>query len=193
MEPRSEPVARVDLGGPDLLSRLARFAAGAAADEAAAARARERWLRRAADEEATFAGVLLDLAERSAPVVVGGRAGRRHRGLLRAVGVDFCAVRTADGADVVLPFAGIASVRPEPRAEPPSGDRAVRVDVELAEALAVLAEERPRVLVVTLADADGVAGELRSVGRDVLVLRLDGPARAPAYVPLASLAELRLA
>jgi hypothetical protein len=181
------------LGGPDLLGRLARWAREAAADEAVAARARERWLRRAAEEGATFAGVLLDLAERGSPVLVAGRAGRRHRGAVAAVGADFVGLRLADGGQVLLAVAGVASVRAEPRAAPAAGDRPVEVDIGLAEALAAVAEDRPRVLVVTLADADGLAGELRSVGRDVLVLRLDGPARATAYVPLAAVVEVRLA
>ncbi|MBA2283054.1 MAG: hypothetical protein H0W25_17730, partial [Acidimicrobiia bacterium] len=56
--------------GQDLLARLAAWAAAARVDEAAAARSRERWLRQAADEGASFTGVLLDLAERGAPVVV---------------------------------------------------------------------------------------------------------------------------
>ena len=183
---------RVDLGGADLLSRLARWAAEASADAAAESRARERWLRQAAEEEASFAGVMLDLAERRAPVVIGGRAGRRHRGVVRAVGSDFVGMKLADGTDVLLSLAGIASVRPEPRAVPAPGDRPVTVDIGLAEALAAVAEDRPRVLVVTMADADGLAGELRAVGRDVLTLRLDGADRTPAYVPVASVVELRL-
>ncbi len=47
-------------------------------------------------------------------------------------------------------------------------------------------------LVVTLAGADGLAGELRSVGRDVLTMRLDGEPPAPAYVAIAAVAELSL-
>ena len=57
------------LGGDDLLARLDRWVSDARSDEAAAARARERWLKQAADESATFSGVLFDLAERGAPVV----------------------------------------------------------------------------------------------------------------------------
>jgi hypothetical protein len=182
----------VDLGGPDLLGRLAAWAAAAAADEAIAARSRERWLVTAAGEDATFAGVLLDLAERGAPVVVAGAHRRRHRGVIAGVGADFVVVRGADGTQVLLTHTGIASLRPEPRAAPAAGDRPVLVDVGFAEALAALAGERPRVLAVTTVDADGVAGELRSVGRDVAVLRLDGSTRATVYVPLATVAELRL-
>ena len=183
----------MDLGAPDLLQRLSQWVSAASADAAADARARQRWLRQAADEDATFAGVLLDLAERRTPVVVAGRTGRRHRGTLAAVGADFVVVRVDDGADALLAFTGIASVRPEPGAAAPAGDRAPSIEVTLAEALAVVAEDRPRVLLVTTVDDDGVAGELRAVGRDVVTLRLDGADRATAYVPIASIAELRLA
>jgi hypothetical protein len=181
---------RVDLGGPDLLRRLSAWAAAARADDAATARSRQRWLRQAAEEDATFAGVLLDLAERRMPVVVTGRAGRRHRCTVAGVGADFVLVRV-DGADALLAFTGIAAVRPESAGPAAAGDRAVDIDVTLAEALAVVAEDRPRVLVVTM--ADGFAGELRAVGRDVATLRLDGTDRATVYVPIASIAELRLA
>jgi hypothetical protein len=188
--------ARPDLlgtGTPDLLARLGAWVASAAADEAAAARSRERWLRQAATEGATFAGVLVDLGERAAPVVIGGRAGRRHRGVVRAVGADFCGLRTPEGADVLLTYGGISSVRPEGRGTAVVGDRSVTLDVGIAEALAALAEDRPRVLVVTMADADGVAGELSAVGTDVLTLRLDGRGRPSAYLPIPSVAEVRSA
>ena len=183
----------MDLGGPDLLRRLSAWAAEARADDAASARSRQRWLRQAADEDATFAAVLLDLAERRSPVVVTGRAGRRHRCTVAAVGADFALVRIDGATDALLSFAGIASVRPEAAQPAAAGDRTVDLDVSMAEALAVIGEDRPRVLVVTMADADGLAGELRSVGRDVATLRLDGADRATAYVPIASIAELRLA
>lgn len=178
--------------GPDLVARLEAWLAAARTAEAASGRARERWLRQAAGEEATFAGVLLDLAERRAPVIVQGRAGRRHRGVVRAVGTDFCGLRTPNGRDVLLTHSGIAAVRPEGRADVAVGDRPVAVDIGIAEALAAISADRPRVLVVTMADADGVAGELRAVGRDVLTVRLDGSGRGTVYVPLVSVAEVSL-
>jgi hypothetical protein len=58
--------------------------------------------------------------------------------------------------------------------------------------LSVLAADRPRVLIVTTADAEGVAGELRSVGRDVVTVRLDGDPRAGAYVAITAIAEVSL-
>ena len=72
---------------------------------------------------------------------------------------------------------------PEAGAAEVAGDRAVALPIGLPEALAVLAEERPRVLLVTVAGTGegaegGVAGELRAVGRDVVSMRLGG-ARPP--------------
>jgi hypothetical protein len=179
------------LGSADLLGRLDRWVAAAHVDEAAAARARGRWRRTVADESATFAGVLLDLAERGSPVMVQGRGGRRQRGKVVAVGADFAALRTAQDVDVLLAFSGIAVVRPDGRTAGPAGDRAVTFELGMAEAIAAVAADRPRVLLVTTADGDGIAGELRSVGRDVATLRLDGEA-GTAYVPISAIAELRL-
>jgi hypothetical protein len=180
------------LGGPDLSARLERWIADARSEDAAAARSRERWLRLQADESATFAGVLVDLGERGTPVVVHGRAGRRHRGTVAAVAADFCALRTSGAHDVLLAFAGIGSVRPDPHQQGPAGDRVVRAEIGLAEMLSVLAAERPRVLTFTITDSTGIAGELRSVGRDVVTLRLDGDPRATAYVAISAIAELSL-
>jgi hypothetical protein len=74
----------------------------------------------------------------------------------------------------------------------PTGDRAVRTGLRLAEVLAGLAAERERALIVALDGEDAIAGSLRSVGRDVVVVRLDGPEPVTAYVPIAAVAELIL-
>ena len=58
---------RVD--GDDLARVLERLAAETRADDAAAAGAGPAWLGRQAEEEATLAGVLVDLAERRGPIV----------------------------------------------------------------------------------------------------------------------------
>jgi hypothetical protein len=180
------------LGGDDLIARLARWVSDARTDEAAAARARERWLVQVAEESATFSGVLLDLAERAAPAVVVGHGDRRHRGVVTAVAADFCILRTPAGRDVLVAFRGISSVRIDAGVGAPTGDRAVHVDVALAEALAALAGDRPRVLIVTAGGADGIAGELRAVGLDVATVRLDGDPAATAYVPIPSIVEVTL-
>ncbi|MEY2447122.1 MAG: hypothetical protein QOH79_598 [Acidimicrobiaceae bacterium] len=180
------------LGGPDLSARLERWVADARSADSAAARTRERWLRLQADESATFVGVLVDLAEQGTPVVIHGRGGRRHRGAIAAVAADFCALRTSGGRDVLLAYSGIGSVRPDSRSAGPIGDRAVQAEIGMAEMLSVLAVDRPRVLIVTVADADGIAGELRSVGRDLVTVRLDGEPRAAAYVAITAIAEVSL-
>lgn len=188
MDPRAD---RIELGGPDLLGRLAEWVATSQVDLAAAEHRRVRWLRRAAEETATVTGVLVDLAEQGNPVVVTGWAGRRHRGVIEAVGQDFVGLRLADGSAVLVRTAAVAAVRADGGAPVVTGDRGLAVDVELAEVLAAAVDDRPRLLVVTFADAEGMAGELRSAGRDVVVLRLDGADRATAYVPIAGVAEVR--
>jgi hypothetical protein len=180
-------------GGDALLDRLERWAADSRVDEAARQRSRERWLRQQAEEEATLAGVLLDLAERRVPVVVLTRAGRRHNGLVRAIGADFCALRTATGADVVVALAALGAVRTQPRVEVSIGDRPAQVDLLLSEVLMGLAATRERVLIVTMDGADAVSGELRSVGHDVVTVRADGDQPAAAYIPLAAIAEVTMA
>jgi hypothetical protein len=186
---------RSDTGGllgANLVERLDRWIAEMRSDDAAAARARERWLLTQAEESSTFAGVLLDLGEQRATVLIEGCAGRRHRGTVVAVARDFCGLRTPSGRDILLSYAGVASVRAERRSATPTGDRAVTLRASLGEALAALAEDRPRVLLVTLAGSEALAGELRSVGRDVLTMRLDGEPTAPAYVAIAAIAEVSL-
>src|SRR5690606_37560812 len=134
-----------------------------------------------AAEEGTLAGVLVDLAERGDAVLVVGAGGRRHRGHLVAVGSDFAALRTGEGREVLVAHRGMASVATADGAAPAAGDRPLVLRVGLLEALAVLAEDRPRVLAVPVGAGDGadagVAGELVAVGRDVLTVRLEGAGR----------------
>lgn len=176
--------------GPGLTARLERWAAEARVDEAARRRSRERWLLQQAEEEGTFAGVLADLAERGTQVVVQTRSGGRHVGIVGAVGADFVAVRGARGADALVRVDVIAAVRTQPGERSTAGDRLLDARLTLAEVLARLAGERERVTLV-LDGADAVAGTLRSVGADVVTLRLDGGGpMAIAYVRLPAVAEV---
>jgi len=179
-------------GTTDLLAELSRWAATARADDAAASRARERWLRQQAVEEATLLGVLVDLAERATPVVVYTTSERRHRGIVRAVGVDFAALRSHAGRDVLIAVDAVSTVRPEARGQPPLGDREIGLDLRLVEALAALVADRPRLFIVTRGAKEGLRGDLLAVGQDVLTLRLDGEPRATVYVPVAAVAEVSL-
>jgi hypothetical protein len=163
--------------GPSFGERLTRWAADARADEALVRRDREALLRRAAGESTSLVGVLLDVAEGGRAVLVVTSSGRRHRGVVDVVGTDFVALRT-EAALVLLPLAALTAVHADSVA---ATDREDEPAFGFAEALALLAEDRPHVLVVTA--AEGVAGELRWCGTDVLAV-------GDAYVPLAAVLEV---
>lgn len=157
----------------------------ARAEQAGRGRSRERSLRQQAEEDATLAGTLLDLAERRSAVTVRTATGRTHHGAALAVGHDFVVVRGENGVDTFVALAAIATVRPY-RAPPASGDR-VPSDTRLVDVLGAAAPDRPRVALV--AGTEVVAGELRAVGADVVTVQLDGPERPLAYVSSASISE----
>lgn len=171
-------------------SRLDRWVADARVDLAAAQRTRERWLQEVAAQEATLVGVLVDLAERRSVVALTTTGGRRHRGVIGSVGADFIAVRAIAGPDVLVALSAVGSVRTLPSEDPAPGDRVVVVQLTLAEVLAELAADRERV--AALAGTEQVAGQLRGVGVDVVVLRTDGTPPASAYLPLGSVSEVTL-
>jgi hypothetical protein len=178
--------------GHSFTSRLERWVADARVDHEALRRARERWLQEVASQETTLAGVLVDLAERSAAVTVRTITGRRHHGVVRLIGVDFVALRLEVGTELLLALDAVEVVRTGPATAGALGDRTVATDLRLADTLADLATERAAVLVVPRGGDEAVAGELRSVGRDVAVVRIDGPGAGAAYVPLSAIAEVLL-
>ncbi len=178
------------LGGAGLLvGAISRWLAEARVDDAARARARQRWLEQQAAEGTSVASVLVDLGERRRPVLVQTGLGRRHRGLLVGLGVDFVAIRTDAGAEVLVATRDIHAVRTRPGEPGAHSGRAVTLDAHLADAIAALAADRPRVTVATGPDAT-FNGELVSVGLDVLTLRVDGDARTNVYVPIDAVAEI---
>ena len=182
-------IARPSAG---LTARLHELIADARVEESADARSRERWLRAAADADATLAGVLLDLGERDANVAIATVEGRRVLGTVEVVGADFLAVRTDAGHEVLLAIGAVASVRTAPSLDPAIGDRATTPDLRLGDVLSELAAERARVRLVVRDGADVVAGELRSVGQDVLCVRVESATGGTAYVPLAAVVEVGL-
>lgn len=166
------------------MDELLRLLDDARADERGDARARERHLRHVAEEGAHLDGTLVDLAEHGTSVTVRTTSGRSHHGQVLLVGADFCVV-----GEAWIARRAITTVRLDPaqRHEPAVGNRPT-VDLLLVEALARIAFERPRVAVVT----DGgelVAGELRSVGADVVTLRLDGD-QGTCYVSASAIGEV---
>ena len=173
-------------------ARLHGWLADARVEGSAGARARERWLHAAAEADATFAGVLLDLAERGTAVAVSTTGGRRHHGAIEVIGADFVALRLPSGAEVLLALRVVTALRTAPLVDGTVGEQVLTTDLRLTDVLAELGAERTRVLLVPADGADSVAGELRSVGRDVVTVRSDGDPPAMAYVPLAGIAEVAL-
>jgi hypothetical protein len=135
-----------------------------------------------ATESATFVGALVDLGESAAPVSVRTRAGRLHVGSIVLVGLDFAVVEGA-GGQLWCPLSAIAGVRVVAGSPPATGAR-VGTDLGLADALALLVEDHPRV-VLELSSGEAVAGVLLAVGVDVLTLRSEGG--DVLYVPSVSL------
>lgn len=174
--------------------QLHRLVADAAATEAARQRSQERVLRETAASEATFAGVVLDLAERGVAVVVRTAAGRLHRGRVIGVGTGALALRDEGRPPVVVAMAAVTSVRPqagEGRTADAAGGRPAPLDLSMTELLVGLAEERPRVQVACPGE-EPFAGELRSVGLDVVTVQLDGDRRLLAHVPIAAITDVVL-
>jgi hypothetical protein len=184
-----EAATVADLLGDGLAARIDRWAADARVDEAARLRARERWLRHQAEEEGSLAGVLADVAERGASLALHVRGGRRHRGEVAALGSDFVALRSA-GADVIVALAAVTSMRTLPGEASTIGDRSVATSHRLVDVLAGLAAERAAVLLVLAGGDEAVAGALRSVGQDVVGMRVAGGAAVTAYVPVGAIVEV---
>jgi hypothetical protein len=157
----------------------------ARADEQGRARRRERFLRQAAEEGATFVGLLLDLAERGGAVRIRTASGRTHVGPIAVVGRDFVAV-----ADALVRLTAVTAVREDVATvgRAPTGERQP-LDLTFLDALARLAPERVRVALVTNGH-ELVAGELRSVGLDVVALATDGADGGLVYVPGVSVLEV---
>lgn len=161
-------------------------------DAAIESRRVERHLADQSSEDASIGGVLRDLGERAANVVVSTVANRQHRARIKAVGSDFVVLTGLDGdqKEIVVAMRAI-DVLQVPTEAQVMGDRADHLDVGLAEVLPAMSVDRPRVLLVTLGGRT-VRGELRSTGLDVARLRTDGDDHAIAYVPVDNIAEIVL-
>jgi hypothetical protein len=177
-------------GGDELVAAFARWAATERVAEAVRDRTRERRMREEAAASATLIGILVDLAEQAAGVVIGIG---EHRCSGRVVGVsrDFCLVEQLNGRPAIVPLAAVSSVMPDGRAPAaPAGDRDPVLTLSLVSALAVMAEDRAPVAV--RAGPDHIEGELTSAGEDVICLRTGPPARRIFYVPVGSLTYLEV-
>ena len=152
---------------------LALFAAEGRASEAAAGRVRERWLRQQAVESASLAGLLLDAAEAGTAVECRLSSGRSLRGVVTALGRDFCVIDVARQQSVYVSTGVIAQLRTDERIDP-TGDRTRNFEVALDQVIRGLASERTRVSLIVAGSTDPITGELRSCGVDLCTILLDG-------------------
>lgn len=191
-EVRSRPMTSPGApGGADPVDRELRdLTDHQRATSAAETRRREHWLRLQAADEGSFGGVLVDLAEQDRLLAVSTLTGRTLRGVIGTIGADFVGLRSPTGESVLVPLHAFTAIRTEPGSASTVGDRAERVGASLAAVLHDLSGERPWVLVHT-ADGEAVAGELRGVGRDLVLLRSTNG--DTTYVPLAAVADVVLA
>ncbi|MGZ4683986.1 MAG: hypothetical protein ACXV8G_16130 [Acidimicrobiales bacterium] len=184
-EPADEPAE--DLLLDDTLAELNRWVAETQVDDAVELRRRTAWLRRQAEEESSLTGVLVDLAEHGRAVTLHLGNGRRHRGMITAVGRDVVELHSNLGERVVVALDALSSVRPQSDAVAVPGDGPVPTGVTLAGLVGRLAEQRERVLIVAR-NGEATSGEITAVGRDVVTVALDGGGLA--YVSLAAVAEV---
>jgi hypothetical protein len=151
-----------------LADRLGRWAADQRVAAAAEDRRRAHWLRHQAAESATLAGVLADLAERSAVATI-ETAGGTHTGRVEAVTSGLCALRRADGGVTLIALPAVTAVRSS--AGLPTGDRTSDLRLDMAGALAALSADRCDVT-VELAGGARVAGRLDTVGVELAHVRV---------------------
>lgn len=167
---------------------LRRFTDEVRRADAVASRRREMWLRRQSEDEGTFHGLLVDLAERQGSMAFHTRAGRVVRGLAVTLGADFIAISGAPDGTSLVPLSMVMAVSPEPGTTTSVGDRPEKTTATFAGTLADLAAGRPPVTLHTTA-AGRAAGRLWSVGRDF------GVVRAPVgdtYVPFSAMNDITL-
>jgi hypothetical protein len=160
---------------------LRRWLAELRVDDAARERSRTAELEARAAEEATLAGVLVELAERGESIGLTMRSGAQHRGVVRLVGPDAVVMLLETRQWLVARVASIASLRalnspPVTGAtEPSTASRYPRLAAAVAE---------PGTWVVASSGPTNVGGTLVSAGSDVMLVRLESGDHA--YVALAA-------
>jgi hypothetical protein len=164
--------ARAAFGAIDIDRGLVGLLDEARRAEAVAQRSRQRWLQEQAQESATFAGTLIDLAEARRSVVVETAVGSHHTGRIRDVGADVCLIETRSAQLVALRLSAVASVRTLDDHWPlPSSDRELRRARTFHAHMADLVAQRRWGCVVM--STVPVTGRLWALGADVVTVKLD--------------------
>jgi hypothetical protein len=167
---------------------LERWVAELRTEDAARSRARVGAMRALAAEEATLSGVLVDLLERDAPVLLTLTNGRRHRGQVLVVGPDAVVLRVDRREWLVTRLAAVASVRPV-GGDPVHGEGMPTTPAGFGRILAAAA--RPGEWMRVSVGGEAVGGDVVAVSEEVAVLRLDNG--DVTYVNLAAVDEVSLA
>jgi len=175
---------------------LTRLISSVRADDARGSRLRERTLRAAASADATMVGVLVDLAEGRGQLAIRMTSGRLLRGTVELVGLDAVALRTSAGSLSLLRLDAIVWIRRVPGSPAgeavtePAGARPAARQATFVALAAGLAAERPQVALAVPGEEGLLTGELRSVGVDVVTVRLDGAPPVTAYFFASQVSEL---
>lgn len=166
---RGEPVDRAEASVPDDPA-LERWLAELRTDSAARSRARVASLRVHAAEEATVTGVLTDLLERAATVVVTLTSGRRHRGRVLVVGPDAVVLTVGAREWLLTRLGAVASVRVV-GGDPVHGEGVPTTAASFGRILAAAAH--PGEWLRASVGGEAVGGEVVAVSEQVAVVRLD--------------------
>jgi len=149
---------------------LERWLSELRADEAARSRGRVDALKARAAEDATVVGVLADLLERDAQVLITTTTGRRHRGQVLVVGPDALVLRVGAHEWLVTRIAAVASVRMV-GGDPVHGEGSATTTSRFGRILAAAAHPGEWLRVAVGGETFG--GTVVTVSAEVAVLRLD--------------------
>jgi hypothetical protein len=166
-----------DGSGESVVAAFARWAAQERVAEAAGMRSKERSLRDQAAGEATWSGLLVDLAESQGEVEL-DLGSRRIAGRVVGMGRDFCVVEQRGRRTALIPTDRIVAVWGD---GPATGSRYPDLDLSFEAALAALADERSPVC-MNLAGGGQISGELIGCGADLVTLRTEPTARRTVHV-----------
>lgn len=149
---------------------LERWIAELRTEDAARSRARVGAMHAHAAEEATLTGVLADLLERGAQVLVTIANGRRHRGEVLVVGTDAMVLRVGRHEWLVTRLAAVASVRMV-GGDPVHGEGMPTTAASFGRLLSAAAQPGEWMRVSVGGEAFG--GNVIAVSDEVAVLKLD--------------------
>ena len=157
-------------------------------DAAARSRSAVGAMKAVAADDATVVGVLSDLRERGAQVLLTTTAGRRHRGEVLIVGPDALVLRVGVSEWLVTRIASVASVRMV-GGDPVSGEGTPSSPASFGRLLGAAAQPGEWIRISTGGEAFG--GTVVAVSAEVAVMRLDNGDLT--YVNLDAVEEASLA